>query len=123
MSGVTSHAYLDLVLRTRLSMLTATAGATGGLLASGVPPLQAVVVAAAATAGGAEVGCRLTLPHIAPRTVVSVLVVVLTLVVLMVRLGYPATECLAVVLAAAWFAAEFARRVTSLVLRPSASAV
>ncbi|MFB9178547.1 hypothetical protein ACFFX1_10440 [Dactylosporangium sucinum] len=108
------------MLRTRLAVLTATAGAAGALLADGVPPVQAAAVAAAATVGGVEVGCRLTLPHVAPKTVVSVLVVVLALVVSVVRLGYPVPECLAVVLAAAWCTAELARRVTGLVLRPTA---
>jgi hypothetical protein len=106
----------------RLAVLTAMCGAVGSLLAVGVAPVEAAVVAVAATVGGVSVGCRLTLPHVAPRVVLSVLVAVLVLVVNTARLHYPPLTCLAVVLAAAWCTAELARRTTVLIFRPSASA-
>jgi hypothetical protein len=121
-SSLVPQRYLDLVLRVRLYVLTAMSGGIAALLSMGVAPIPAAAIAVAATVGGAEVGCRLTLPVVAPRVVVSVLVLVLALVVNVVRLGYPAPECLAVVLAAAWCAAELARRVTGLVFRSSSLA-
>lgn len=106
----------------RLSILTAMCGAVGALLAVGVAPIEAAAIAVAATTGGVSIGCRLTLPHVAPRVVVSVLVAVLALVVNVVRLGYPAPVCTAVVLVTAWCTAELARRLSSLVFHPPAAA-
>ena len=87
-------------------------------MAGGLPPVEAAAVAVAGTLGGVQVGCRLTMPHIAPKTVVSVLITVLVVIVSVIQLGHPTLECLAVVLASAWCAAEFARRVTAPVFRP-----
>lgn len=111
------HSQVDQVLLTRLSVVTAVSGAAGALLTVGLPPVEAAAVAVAGTLGGVQVGCRLTMPHIAPKTVVSVLITVLVVIVSVVQLGYPALECLAVVLASAWCAAELARRVTAAVFR------
>jgi hypothetical protein len=112
------HTQFDVVLRTRLSVLTALSGAAGALLTAGVPPVQAAAAAVAGALGGVRVGCQLTQPYLAPETVVSVMVLVLVVLVSAVRLGYPLFECLAVVLAVGWCSAELIRRATAAVLRP-----
>jgi len=112
----------DLVLRTRLSVVTAVISAAGALMTAGVPPVEAAAAVVAGALGGAGVGCRLTAPHVAPNTVVSVLVAVLVVIVSVVRLGYPVGECLAVVLASAWCAAEIAKRITATIHRPGRAA-
>jgi hypothetical protein len=122
MSRLVPPSPLDLIVRTRVSVVTAMSSAAGTLVAVGVAPLPAAAIAVAATVGGVGVGCRLTLPHVAPRIVISVLITILVLVVNVVGLGYPAPDCLAVVLTAAWCAAELARWLTGWIFCPIADA-
>jgi hypothetical protein len=92
-------------------------GALGSLLGLGLDPVRAATIAAVATAGGVEVGCRLTAPYPALKIRVTVLVIILVVVVHLVGQGHSPIPTLAVVLVTASVATEIARRLTGLPYR------
>ena len=99
-------------VRARLAVLLVISGAVSSLVQAGLPPLQAVAVVLLTAAGGVEVGCRLTAPKAALYIRVVVVIVVVTAVVSAVTAGYPAFECIAIVLVTAGCATEIGRRLT-----------
>jgi hypothetical protein len=109
---VISPLYPELPLRARVAALTTVTGAVAGLLHAGQPPVSAALIALATAVGAVEIGRRLTAPQPAPFVRVTVLVVILMFVINAVGSGYPVPECIGVVLAASWCAAEVARRLT-----------
>jgi hypothetical protein len=99
-------------LAARLAVLEAAVGFVIVLLRLGYSPLIAVATAVTAVAGGVEIACRLTAPHLAPPVRVTVLVVILVFVVSLLRLGYPPAVGVSVALVTAWCGTEIARRFT-----------
>ncbi|WP_433608694.1 hypothetical protein ACQP2P_36240 [Dactylosporangium sp. CA-139114] len=101
-----------MVLRARLAVLLLVSAAVSALLQAGWPPLESVAIVLFATAGGVEIGCRLTgtVPAMKIRVVVVVLVV--TTVLSAVTAGYPAIACIGLVLFTAGCAVEIGRRLT-----------
>ncbi len=96
----------------RLAVLLGISGAVSSLIQAGLPTVQAVVVALLTAAGGVEVGGRLVAPHPALAIRVTVMVAVVTAVVSAITAGYPAAECVVIVLLTAGCATEIGRRLT-----------
>jgi hypothetical protein len=101
-------------LHARVAVLSAMIGTFVGLLGVGLDLARAATIAAVATAGGVEIGCRLTAPYPAPKVRVTVLVIILVVVVHLIGRGYLPAPILAVVLVTASVATEIARRLTGL---------
>jgi hypothetical protein len=109
--------YVQQSLSARLAVLTAAAGMASALLALDLNLVVAITSTLVSTAGGVEVGCRLTAPYPAPKVRIGVLVIILVFVVSLLAVGYHPAVCIGTVLAAGWCAAAIARRVTGAPLR------
>ena len=98
--------------QTRVAVLLLTSSAVSALLQAGVPPVEAVLIALLASAGGVEVGCRLTGPFPALRIRVVVVIVVVSAVLGAVTAGFPPFASVGLVVLAAACAVEIGRRLT-----------
>lgn len=93
----------------RLAVFATTFVLAGTLLALGITWPEVVTVTAAAMAGSVEIARRLTVPP-APTIRVIVIVIVCVIIAFLLQQGYPPVLTTTVVLGAALFAGEVARR-------------
>ena len=105
-----SHTRMHQLLIVRLTLMISAVAMVAVLLHLRLEPPVAVATALATVLGGAEVSCRLTLPVIAPRVRITVIVVITSVVTTMLYGGVDPVVAVAVVLAVAASTVELARR-------------